>query len=163
MKRYNATREGPVLRHRAAGVVLITVLLFIAASALVASAMVTNYQTARQREQEAQLLFVGVQYRNAIRSYYNTFAPDGARALPPTLHALVEDQRFSEHRQHLRELYPDPITGANDWIVVFHHGRVMGVHSRSERAPIKRSGFAPALAALADKSSYAAWEFSYKP
>ena len=147
-------------RAQAAGYVLLTVLVFIATATLAASAQVTVFETAAQREKEAQLLFVGMQYRNAISAYYHSAPPGSARSLPPTLEALVNDTRFGPPRHHLREIYPDPITRSADWVLVYDGTGIVGVHSRSMRKPIKQQGFPAPLAAFASKKHYSDWNFS---
>lgn len=93
-------------------------------------------------EREAELLFVGHQFRQAIRSYLQT----GPRAgqYPATLEDLLLDPRHPTPRRHLRRLFVDPITGQAQWgLVRAPAGGIMGVHSLSEREPLKRANFEP--------------------
>lgn len=141
------------------GVVLLTVLVFILATTLVASSLVLSYDTHRRREKEAELLFVGAQYRTAIASYYNTIPPGGARSLPPSLDALLNDTRFPTPVHHLRRLYPDPMTGQADWQTVNSAEGIIGIRSRATARPLKQGGFAPGLEALEGKERYSDWIF----
>lgn len=114
---------------------------------------------AAQREKEAELLFRGQQYRQAIESYYRK-----EQTYPPKLAALLEDPRHPTPVRHLRKLYRDPITGAADWAIMeAPGGGVMGVHSKSEARPVKSGGFSLADKTLAEAKRYADWQFFYTP
>lgn len=144
------------------GVVLLTVMVFMLVTTLGASSLIQMYQTQMQREREEQLLFVGDQYRKAIASYYNTIPPGGARGLPQSLEALVNDQRFPKPRQHLRRIYPDPMTGQADWQLMRESGGIVGVKSQSGHPTLKKKGFGKGYLHLEDKELYSDWSFSIK-
>lgn len=146
-------------RRAQSGVVLLTVLVFILLTTLAASAMVVRYDTERRREKEAELLFAGAQFRKAIASYYSSVPPGGARSLPPSLQALLNDQRFPTPMQHLRRLYKDPMTGQADWDVVLGPGGVLAVRSRSGLEPLKQSGFQKPFESFEGKQRYSEWLF----
>jgi type II secretory pathway pseudopilin PulG len=119
------------------------------------------------REKEAELLFRGNQYREAIASYYKK-----EKRYPQSLEQLLKDPRYPMPVHHLRKLYPDPMTGAADWALIkAPEGGIMGVHSRSEEAPIKTGNFAARDAALAEAPRdpestgprYADWKFFHRP
>jgi type II secretory pathway pseudopilin PulG len=122
----------------------------------------TIYSQTAQRDKEAELLFVGEQFRSAIASYYKT-APGGQ--YPKKLEDLLEDKRFPMPVRHLRRIYPDPITGSTDWGIVETPDKagVMGVFSRSEEKPIKQGNFGARQADFDDAESYAKWTFAYSP
>lgn len=114
---------------------------------------------AAQREKEAELLFRGNQYRQAIAAYYKK-----EQRYPKALAELVEDKRYPTPARHLRKLYPDPITGSNEWgTLQAPSGGIMGVYPKSEAEPIKTGGFTLADKAFADAKRYADWQFFYKP
>jgi type II secretory pathway pseudopilin PulG len=118
------------------------------------------WTTTMQREREAQLLWVGHAYRNAIASYY----VHGGQ-YPQSLQQLLQDDRSPVPLRHLRQLYPDPMTGAADWTLISDpmSQRIMGVASSSKAAPIKRQGFELVDAVFADTDCYCAWQFVYWP
>lgn len=92
-------------------------------------------------EKELELLFVGNQYRQAIRSYFESGQVAGK--YPQSLADLLQDSRYPTPRRHLRKLFTDPVTGAADWtLILAPEGGIMGVHSSSEREPMKRTNFA---------------------
>jgi len=136
-------------------------MLMLASIALLGTAEV--WSTARQREQERELLFVGEQYRQAIRHYYFASQPGRPRVFPARLEQLLEDDRFPIPVQHLRRLYPDPITGNNDWGLVVVADRIAGVYSLSDAVPIKQTGFPAGLSAFENQTSYQAWKFVFVP
>jgi len=116
------------------------------------------WSTASQRARERELLWVGSQYAQALRSYYRSST--GLAQYPARLEDLLEDKRGPSMRRHLRRLYPDPITGSLDWgLMLSSDGRISGVYSRSERRPLKVAGFAPQWADFAGSTSYASWQF----
>lgn len=148
--------------RRQIGAVLLLVLLFVLMTTMAAGGMVQIYQAQTRREKEVELLFVGDQYRRAITSYYNTFAPGAPRSLPTSLEALLQDDRFLTPLQHLRRLYPDPMTGQLDWVLITDRGGIAGLHSRSQQVPFKTSGFAEVDKYFEGAQSYAEWNFSIK-
>jgi type II secretory pathway pseudopilin PulG len=112
-----------------------------------------------QREREAELLFRGNQYREAIASYYRK-----EQRYPQSLDQLLEDKRYPMPVRHLRKRYADPITGAPDWALVeAPGGGVMGVHSRSEAAPIKTGNFRLQNQGFEEAKAYADWKFVHSP
>ena len=118
------------------------------------------WSTTERREREAQLLWVGHAYRNAIASYY----VHGAQ-FPQSLQQLLQDDRSPVPLRHLRALYPDPMTGAADWTLISDpvSQRIMGVASSSKATPIKHKGFELADAVFEDTDCYCAWQFVYWP
>ena len=114
---------------------------------------------AAQREKEAELLFRGEQYRDAIASYYKK-----EQRYPKALQELLEDKRYPMPVRHLRELYRDPITGDEEWgLVEAPGGGVMGVFSRSEQEPVKTGNFSPKNQEFAETQRYADWKFVHSP
>ena len=119
------------------------------------------WHTANAREKEAELLHIGNEYRKAIERYYLS-GPQ--RQYPKTLEDLIKDPRQPATVRHLRKLYPDPITGKDEWgVVKSADGGLAGVHSLSEAAPLKTSGFSVRDASLEGKAKYAEWQFVFAP
>ena len=113
--------------------------------------------TAAKREKETQLLFVGHEYRKAIERFYLS-GPQ--RAYPRTLEDLLKDPRRPGTERYLRRLYPDPITGKNEWgLVKAPDGGILGVHSLSSEAPLRKAGFKVRDAGFERAQSYADWKF----
>lgn len=141
------------------GVVLLAALIFLIITTLGASALIDLQRTHSQRAKEAELLFVGDQFRRAIKSYYSSIPPGKSRALPRSLDDLLEDPRFSMPVRHLRRLYLDPMTGQADWVLIQGAGGILGVHSRSTVSTFKKRDFPIQYREFQDKETYADWVF----
>ena len=135
-------------------------LVALVAVSLTATALLASTEAKRDRERE--LLFVGAQYRQAIRSYY--YALPGRPAYPPTLQDLIEDPRFPMIVRHLRTLYPDPVSGRPFKVIrdPLDHG-IEGVYSPSRAPPLKIAGFPPGDHAFTGARHYADWRFVFVP
>jgi len=118
------------------------------------------WHTAAVREREAELLYVGNQYRKAIERYYLS----GPRQYPRTRDDLLKDPRKPGTERYLRRLYPDPLTGKDEWgIVKAPDGGIMGVYSLSEERPLKASNFRPRDKEFEGTARYSDWKFVYVP
>lgn len=119
-----------------------------------------HWELAAQRERETELLHVGREYRAAIERYYGA----GAARYPRSLDELLADPRHPGAVRHLRRRYSDPITGSVEWGTVrAPDGGIAGVHSLSERRPLKRSGFGPEAQGFETAQRYADWKFTFLP
>lgn len=145
--------------------------LFLIALTGVGLAIVSDvWATAKQREREAELLFFGNAIRQAIASYYMN-SPGPIKQYPPKLEDLLKDPRFPDTRRYLRQLYPDPFSRTEEWVLIkAPQGGIMGVASPSESPPLKRSGFRgfdrvfeEQAMRLNEKLRYRDWEFIYDP
>ena len=116
--------------------------------------------TAAQREREAQLLWIGHEYRSAIGRYWSQ-----RRKYPETLQELLGAAPDAPVQvRFLRRLYPDPMTNAVDWVLVpAPNGGIMGIASSSKRAPLKTGHFDEADPGFADASAYSDWQFTFVP
>jgi len=116
------------------------------------------WSTVGKRERELQLIWVGTQYAQALRSYYRSGT--GVAQYPHSLDELLEDHRFPSVQRHIRRLYPDPLTGSNDWgLTQSIDGRITGVYSLSTQTPLKTSNFPPQWQEFDNMLSYADWKF----
>ncbi len=132
-------------------------LFAIAALGLMAAGAGRVWYTTAQREREADLLFAGNQYRQALASYYASKV-GGVQQYPQRLEDLLNDRRSQVTLRHLRRLYVDPMTGKADWVLVTAGERIVGVHSRSEQSSIKRY-FEDADETFNGTGRYAQWVF----
>ena len=146
--------ESPMSSGRAqAGFTYLTALLAVAIAGVALVAIGELWSQARKREKEAELLWVGNQFKQAIALYYHR-SPGGANRYPEKLEDLVEDRRFVRVQRYLRRLYPDPVTGKTDWgLIAAPGGGIMGVHSTAKGVPLRREG----------GNSYMEWKFLYAP
>ena len=147
---------------RQQGFTYLSLLLIVAAMGVGLAAFGELASHAAQREKEAELLFVGDAYREAIGRYYES-SPAGNKVYPRSLEQLLKDERFAFTRRHLRRLYRDPVTG-KDWAVVeAPEGGIMGVRSASEAQPSKSANFPAGYEVFEGAQRYADWQFVYTP
>ena len=144
------------------GATLLTVLVLVVILGLTASMAGQSLGALMQREREAELLWRGQQFRQAIGSYYNV--KHGAQQMyPAKLEDLLRDPRFPGVVRHLRRLYVDPMTG-KDWEVVKDPAeKIIGVRSTSDLEPFQQAGFPRGLEDLEGKTAYREWEFVFVP
>lgn len=116
------------------------------------------WSTEIRRDKEAELIWVGHQYRKAIQRY-RAFGGH----FPEDLQELVNDTRFPQPHHYLRRLYPDPMTGQVDWELITVPGGagIMGIASSSHAKPIKVDNFDAADEAFKDAECYCDWKFIF--
>ena len=140
------------------GFTYVTVLFIVAIMGVGLALTGEVWQTAKLREREADLLQVGSEYRKAIERYFLS----GPRQYPRNVSDLIKDPRQPGTVRHLRKLYPDPITGKDDWgFVKAPDGGIAGVYSLSDEPPLKSAGFAVRDRDFEGKTRYADWKFVY--
>lgn len=142
------------------GFTYLTVLFIVAILAGGLALIGEVWHTTTLREKEAELLYVGNQYRKAIERYYLS----GPRQYPRALADLLKDPRKAGTERYLRQMYPDPVTGKSEWgLVKAPDGGIAGVHSLSEEAPLKHANFDRLNLDFAGKAKYSEWQFVYGP
>lgn len=149
------------MRHcpRARGFTYLTMLFAVAVVGLGLALAGEVWHTAVMREREAQLLYIGTQYRRAIERYYLS----GPAQYPRALEDLLKDGRQARTERYLRRLYPDPVTGSDEWgMVKTPAGEIMGVYSRSAEKPFRTTAFG-AGNDFSAATKYSDWKFVYDP
>lgn len=119
------------------------------------------YSTSIQRQKEADLLYVGGLYREAIRQYYLS-SPGSLKIYPASLNDLLKDPRSLATRRYLRQLYPDPVTGQPFTPLTAPQGGIWGVASSSGKKPLKEAGFDDVYFSFTRAESYQGWKFVYE-
>ena len=144
------------MRSGSAGFTYIGLLLIIVLLGLVLSVAGEVTRTSVKREHEAQLLFVGHEYRHAISRFLRQ-----NHRYPESLDELLQTDTGGPVAAHfLRRIYPDPMTGKPDWTLIpAAGGGFMGVASTSKEPPLKTHGFDMSDELFADAESYADWTF----
>jgi type II secretory pathway pseudopilin PulG len=145
------------------GFTYLTVLFLVAmmGAGLVGVAQFWHVQA--KREKEAELLFIGSEFRRSIGAYYER-SPGGQRQFPKQLSDLLQDPRYPDVQRHLRRVYIDPMTGKAEWALLrAPDGGIIGVHSLSKEKPIKIAGFTGFNVQFADAAAYQDWKFAYLP
>lgn len=149
---------------RQRGFSYVVVMFLVAVMSLVSTRALRNTLTEERRSKEAELLYTGMAYRDAI-AYYHQNPLGSAKTLPPNLKALLEDERWSSTRRPLRKLYRDPITGSKDWGLIYLNDdgkQLIGVYSLSSQKPIKQGGFPAEMGDLSKAATYRDWKFIYR-
>ncbi len=152
--------RGERARSSAGGFTYVGLLVLVSLIGIMLAAAGQVASTAARREREAQLLWVGHEYRAAIGRYWRH-----RRAYPQTLEELLGGAADAPVQvRYLRRLYPDPMTNAADWVLVpAPSGGIMGVASSSKRTPLKNGNFDPVDEDFADASAYGEWQFTFTP
>jgi len=143
------------------GFTFLGLMIIIAIMGIVLLTVGEVWHVAQKRAKEQELLFVGNQFRQAIK-LYGAHTPGGNKqqAYPATLEDLLKDPRYPSTQRYLRRIYLDPITGSPDWGVTrAPNGGINGVYSLSEETPIKQSNFRLVDQNFEGKTKYADWIF----
>lgn len=143
-----------------AGFALLALLLIVALSGLALASAAQVWSTASRRDKEVELLRMGMEFRDAIRSY--VISSPGAQQFPTRLEDLLLDPRFPSVKRHLRRIYADPLTGVPDWGLIRSGDAIIGVHSLAEGRPLK-TALDPKLGIADEAATYADWKFVYQP
>lgn len=145
------------------GFTYLMVLVAVIAVGILAESATIYASKTRQLDVEAELLFRGMAYRNAIKSYYQSGNPQ--KFYPKSLDDLIRDPRTVSHRSHIRMLYTDPVTnGKASWkLIRAPDGGILGVASSSTAKPVKTGNFRKEFQSFENAKSYADWIFEYVP
>lgn len=147
------------------GFTFMGLLMIVAIMSIGLLAVSEVWNIARKREKEQELLFIGHQFRQAIKLYC-TRGPRGSQIqiYPMSLEDMLKDPRYPNTRRYLRKIYTDPITGTNDWGLLKNpNGSIYGVYSLSDDATIKSDNFDLQDVTFKGKSNYSDWKFTYLP
>lgn len=148
------------------GFTYLLVLIAVVVIGIIVGGATTLVSFVVQQDREAELLFRGLAYKNAIERYY--LAGKGIKVFPQSLDDLLKDPRVPGVRRFLRRLYKDPMSPEKEdefnWDVLRSgDGGIQGVVSRSMLEPIKQAGFPKGLELFEQQKSYNNWQFLYVP
>jgi type II secretory pathway pseudopilin PulG len=150
-------------RAKQRGFSYLFLLIIVAVLGIAAANAVSLGVNASRRDAEFELLAIGAEFENALRSY-RAAGVAGTRAGPRDLEDLLLDRRIAITRRHLRKIYADPLTGRQEWGVVRQpDGLIVGVYTMAPGIPIKRAGFDAHRASFENAERYAQWVFSAAP
>lgn len=157
------------------GFIYLWALFAVALAGVIMAGTAQVWQIQSQREKEAELLYVGEQFRNAILSYYNS-SPGNSKEYPKSLDDLLLDSRSPAVKRHLRKIYRDPITNSDEWGFAEEAAantgsvassniaaRITGVYSLSEKKPLKKDKFPEHYAKFTEALTYRDWQFVFNP
>ena len=150
------------------GYVLIILMMVVLVLTIGLTVAIPVYQTELQREKEAELIFRGRQYVEAVR----LFQIKTPGRFPSSLKEL-------EEKKFIRRLYKDPMTDKGEWNVVLPYGqpgeagserRQKGLGRSGKRAPLDSgpailgvvsSSTQKSIKLYYDQDSYDKWLFYY--
>lgn len=142
------------------GFTYIYVLLLIALIGAGLAMVGTVWRTEVKRAKEAELLFIGHEFRQALASFHSR-TPGGEKRYPKSLEDLLLDPRFPQSVRHLRRIYRDPMTGQTEWgLARTANGDIAGIYSLSTEKPMKVGGFTAEDEAFKGTDSYDQWVFA---
>ncbi|SLM28665.1 conserved exported hypothetical protein [Desulfamplus magnetovallimortis] len=148
----------------AAGFTYPAVLAMVVIIGIASTSAQKSWTTIVKREKEKELLFRGDQFCKAIESYYRASEDKKKGNYPPSFDDLLKDSRFPAVKRHLRKVYIDPMTGSNDWGMIYTPDRrIKGVFSKGQGEPLKKNGFSVRYSHFNDKVQYSEWKFVYTP
>ena len=105
-------------RLPARGFTYLGLLILLAVLGLVGAAGLKMGTLMQRAAAEEELLEIGAQFQDALRSYAAA-TPPGQKTQPATLHDLLRDPRFPSPRRHLRKIFVDPVTGSAEWGIIY--------------------------------------------
>ncbi len=148
-----------LLRVHQSGFTYLGLMITVGVMGAVLGATGTLWSTTIKREREAELLWVGEQYRRAIEDYRNG-SPGSLKEYPKTLDHLLKDQRQLATKRYLRRIYRDPITKSYNWgLLRDQDGGIVAVYSLSEEKPMKKADFSKRDRGFEAASKYSDWKF----
>lgn len=136
-------------------IILITIIGLVGAASLKVGSLL------QRAAAEEELLEIGAQFSEALRSYAAA-TPPGQMQLPPNLQALLRDPRFpTTPRRHLRKIFVDPVTGKTEWGILYLGDMVgvIGVYSLSPRRPLKIANFDSRFVNMDNREHISDWKF----
>lgn len=143
------------------GFTYVAVLMIVMIMGIMLGATGQCWRQIMKREREEELLFRGMQIKQAIEQWYKISPGPGQSGGAPLndLNDLIHDPRTPAKIRYLRRLYKDPITG-NDFEVLRQPGKgIIGVFSPSQDEPVKKGNFPAGLETFEGQDQYKKWQF----
>lgn len=124
-------------------------LWLVAISGVMLTALSHAWQIESRRQREMELVFRGEQIRLAIEAYVQVPVAEGVNPWPTRLEDLLTDTRSGAVVRHLRQVWPDPMSGGH-WGLIKEGEGIKGVYSQAPGQPLR---------APAGVSRYNGWQF----
>ncbi len=148
------------LPPRQAGFTYLGLIIFVFIIGMVGAATLKIGSLLQRAHAEQELLEIGAQFSAALDSYAKA-TPRGQPPQPLSLQELLRDTRFPSPRRHLRRIFVDPVSGKAEWGLVRagEGGRILGVHSLSQAAPLKLANFDKRFSGFENRERISDWKF----
>ena len=142
------------------GFTYLGLVMLLAVLGLVAAAGLKMGTLMQRAAAEEELLEIGAQFSEALRSYAAA-TPQGKPQQPPSLKELLKDSRFPNPRRHLRKIFVDPVTGKAEWGIIYLGDKigVIGVYSLSAARPLKVANFDIRFQNMDNRQHISDWKF----
>jgi type II secretory pathway pseudopilin PulG len=118
------------------GFTYLMLLWWVAIGGVMLAAVAQSWVNEARREKDIELAFRAAQITRAIQSYYEA-TPGGVRLPPTSFKDLLEDRRGPVLMRHLRQVWPDPVTGGAEWGLIKRGPYLQGVYSLSRLKPVR--------------------------
>lgn len=143
-----------------AGFTYLGLIIFVFILGMVGAATLKIGSLLQRAHAEQELLEIGFQFSTALRTYAEA-SPRGRPTQPMSLEELLRDTRFPNPRRHLRKIFVDPVSGKAEWGLVRagDGGRILGVHSLSQAAPLKLGNFDQRFPGFENRERISDWKF----
>lgn len=147
-----------------AGFTFLAALFMVVIVGIMLGAVGQSMKSMMQREREKELIFRGMQYRDAIERWSKKGVPlkDLNHLLDPPMSSNINASKD----RLIRKLYSDPMTKDGKWKTLPNPPDpiqgIYGVASASDEQPIKTKNFPEAIKGFEGKTKYSEWEFIYK-
>ncbi|NVN98783.1 MAG: type II secretion system protein [Geobacteraceae bacterium] len=155
----------PGLIRSKSGFTYIAALFMVVIMGILMGAVGQSVKVIMKREREKELIFRGLQYRDAIERWNKKPNPQPLKDLKD-LEKLTQSSNVDRSKDSLiRKLYNDPVTGG-EWKALPTPPDpiqgIWGVASTSGDEPFKQANFPEVIKNFEGKKKYSDWEFVYK-
>jgi len=151
------------LARSESGFTYIAALVMLVVMGIMLGAIGQSVSVIMKREREKELIFRGLQYRDAIERWSKKGVP--LKDLKDLVEPTVSSNASASKDRLLRKLYKDPITG-KDWKTLPATPDpiqgIYGVASPSSDEPFKQDNFPEVIKDFKGKKKYSEWEFIFK-
>jgi type II secretory pathway pseudopilin PulG len=147
-----------------AGFTYIAALVMVVIIGIMLGAISQSVTVIMKREREKELIFRGLQYRDAIERWSKKGVP--LKDLKDLVEPTVSSNVSASKDRLLRKLYSDPMTADGKWKTLPSPPDpiqgIYGVASSSSEEPFKQGNFPEVIKNFEGKKKYSDWEFIYK-
>jgi type II secretory pathway pseudopilin PulG len=146
------------------GFTYIAALFMVVIVGIMLGAVGQSMSVIMKREKEKELIFRGLQYRDAIERWSKKGVP--LKDLKDLVEPAVSSNVDRSKDRLLRKLYKDPMTEEGKWKTLPNPPDpiqgIYGVASTSNEEPFKQGNFPEIIKGFEGKKKYSEWEFIYK-